>query len=357
MARQQHRVKAGDKCYYCPKDRAVLFRRRLKFFAAQIGPLDRPQVENTLGLAQLVQNAFEIDFLREKIDFPLEQYAFPNGAFDLDRAVHDIVLPKRFPTPLILITSLPFGDREKSNDANGLYFSEEYPDSISLISTHLWSTLRPDAGLQSYILMMLSADILGRLTELRCHTETAGCMFDYCGRAEDISRVLEGTGLCRACDQSLMKQLRAGISDIFQIAAATRIFDRAKGIRRCFLAMPFSSAFQKIHETVARCVADEGWLVVRADEIARPRLLTDAIFQAILTSDLVIADISGNNPNVFYELGFGHAAGCDIILLCQKASAKRLPFDVSHERTLFYHATDEGMVKLGEELGKLAAQA
>jgi hypothetical protein len=42
---------------------------------------------------------------------------------------------------------------------------------------------------------------------MRCHTETGGCMFDYCGRAEDISRVFEGTGLCRACDQSLMTRL------------------------------------------------------------------------------------------------------------------------------------------------------
>jgi hypothetical protein len=309
----------------------MLFRKHLKFFVAQIGPLDRPQVENTVGLAQLVQNAFEIDFWRDKIDVPHDEYVFPNGAYDLDRAVRDIVLPMGLPTPLILITSLPFGDREKSTEPDCFYFSEEYPGSISLISTYLWTSLQPDAGLQRYILMMLSADILSRLTELRCHTETSGCMFDYCGHAEDALRVFEGTGLCRACDQSLMKQLRAGAADIFQIAAAIRIFDRAKGIRRCFLAMPFSSAFQKIHETVARCVADAGWLVVRADEIARPRHLTDAIFQAILTSDLVVADISGNNPNVFYELGFAHAAGCDIIMLCQTArpNVSHLTFHMS----------------------------
>jgi hypothetical protein len=342
----------------CPQGtKVMLFRKRLKVFVAQIGPLDRPKVENAVGLAQLVQNAFEIEFLTDRIDLPAEQYLLPNGGYDLDRAVGEIVLAKALPTPLILITSLPFGDREKATEPGCFYFSEEYQGSVSLISTYLWTLLQPDAGLQRYVLMMISAAVLSHFTELKCHDETAGCMFDFCADVRDVLRVFEGPGLCRTCEQSLMKQIRAGVADSFQNAAAMRIFDRAKGVRRCFLAMPFSSAFQRVHKTVARSVANAGWLIVRADEIARPRHLTDAIFQAIVTSDLVVADISGNNPNVFYELGFAHAVGCDIIMLFQKASAKRLPFDVAHERTLFYDTTEEGLRTLAEELEKLAKQA
>jgi hypothetical protein len=153
-----------------------------------------------------------------------------------------------------------------------------------------------------------------------------------------------------------MKKLHAGTVSGFQVAAAIRIFDRAKRIRRCFLAMPFSRNFRKIHEVVARSVSAGGWLVVGGDEIVRPRHITDAIFQAIQTSDLVVADITDNNPNVFYEPGFAHAAGCDIIMLCQQ-STERLPFDVAHDRTVFYKATEAGLKKLESELRDLVTHA
>jgi hypothetical protein len=334
----------------------MLLRQKLKYSVVQLGKLDRPQVQNAVGLAQLVQDAFEFDFLPGRIDLTDEQYRLPNSGYDLDKAIAEIVVPKALPNPLILFTSLPYGDREYPDEPDCFYFSEDYPGPVFLVSTYLWDTVQPGTGLQPYILMMLASLVLGQLTELQYHTETAACMFDYCDNVRDVLRTFEGTGLCKTCEQTVMKRLRAGTVSSFQIAAVMRIFDRAKGVRRCFLAMPFSPVFQKVHDIVARSMSAAGWLVVRADEIARPRHITDAIFQAILRSDLVVADVSGSNPNVFYELGFAHAAGCDIIILCQK-SLRRLPFDIAQERTVFYKATDDGLKILDEELRKLALQA
>jgi nucleoside 2-deoxyribosyltransferase len=83
----------------------------------------------------------------------------------------------------------------------------------------------------------------------------------------------------------------------------------------------------------------------------RPRRIKDAIIQAILTSDLVIADLTGKSENVYYELGVAHAVGCDVILLTQEAS---IPFDIATERAIFYKGTRQGITELRKELIKMA---
>lgn len=50
-----------------------------------------------------------------------------------------------------------------------------------------------------------------------------------------------------------------------------------------------------------------GYSVVRADKMANSGLITKAIIEQIITADLVIADLTGNNPNVFYELAIRHS--------------------------------------------------
>ena len=333
----------------------MFLRRKIRFHVGQLGSLDRGLVENAVGLAELVQDKFEFDFLHDKIDFPIEEYRLPNGGYDLEKAVAEIVTPKALPNPLILFTSLPYGDPAEP-EPDCFYFSGDFPGEIYLVSTHWWDTLKHPGDLQPYILMMIACTVLGYVTELQYHTEIRACLFDYCSDVQDVVRVFEGTGLCNRCEQSLMKQLRDGLVSSFEIAATTRIFDRAKGTRRCFLAMPYFQKFLCIQDVVVKSVSAAGWLILRADEIARPRRITDAIFQGILTSDLVVADITGSNPNVFYELGFAHASGRDIIMLCQ-GSPKRLPFDIAHERTVFYAATDAGLRTLEDELRKLVADA
>jgi hypothetical protein len=331
----------------------MLARQKTKFHVAQLGSLTRPPVENALGTAELVQDAFEFDLRRERVELPAGQFQLQNGGYDLDTAINEIAEVKQLPRPLILLTALPYGDRETGHEEDDFYFADlAFDDGVALVSTYLWDTHRPSAQLQPYILLMLSTAVFSRLANLEFHEETSGCLFDYCEDPEDVDLALKGPGLCKTCELHLFRKLKSGGVSNFQIAAALRLFDRARGTRRCFLVMPFSEQFGKIHPVVARSISSVGWHVVRADEIARPRRITDAIVQAILCSDLVVADITGNNPNVFYELGFAHAAGCDIIMLCQD-SARPLPFDIAQERAVFYQPTDAGLRKLGKELQQL----
>src|ERR1035438_2084001 len=185
-------------------------RRKTKFHVAQFGRLDRGLVENAVGLAELVQDAFEFDFLAETIDVPSERYRLSNSGYDLDKAVAEIVVPKGLPKPLILFTSLPYGDSAEPDEPDCFYFSEDYPGAITLVSTYLWDTMQRAHGLQPYVLAMISCAVLSNLTELQYHAETDGCLFDYCNNVQDALRMFDGTGLCKACEQALMKQLRAG---------------------------------------------------------------------------------------------------------------------------------------------------
>jgi hypothetical protein len=80
-----------------------------------------------------------------------------------------------------------------------------------------------------------------------------------------------------------------------QVAGAKRIFNCAIGRKTCFVVMPFDAKLRKVYEIVSSTLAANGWTVARADEISHPRRVTDTILQAILVSDLVVADLTGNN--------------------------------------------------------------
>lgn len=80
-------------------------------------------------------------------------------------------------------------------------------------------------------------------------------------------------------------------------------------------------------------------------------LLLTHIITSILQSNIIIANINGRNPNVFYELGICHAIGKSVILILQ--SKKELPFDVINKNIIFYKNLDDLKFLLKSELLKI----
>ena len=78
-----------------------------------------------------------------------------------------------------------------------------------------------------------------------------------------------------------------------------------------------------ITPALKRCGYTQG--PVRADGIASPGLITRQIVTHLIESDLVIADLSGHNPNVFYELALRHALKKPFVQMIHKG--EDLPFD------------------------------
>lgn len=112
----------------------------------------------------------------------------------------------------------------------------------------------------------------------------------------------------------------------------------------CFVLMPFNKEFDSIYNSVIKpCVVNLGFDCKRADEIFSTKVIISDIQECIQNSKFLITDLTGRNPNVFYELGFAHALKKEVILITQ--SKEDVPFDVQHIRYIKYNIEDLGKLK------------
>jgi hypothetical protein len=92
---------------------------------------------------------------------------------------------------------------------------------------------------------------------------------------------------------------------------------------------------------------------IRADLITEPGQITTQIIGHLLHDDLVIADLTGHNPNVFYELSLRHAIGKPVVQM----GGIPLPFDVHTSRTIPFsfdvREADEARRQLADQIGRI----
>ena len=119
----------------------------------------------------------------------------------------------------------------------------------------------------------------------------------------------------------------------------------------CFVIAPIGEPGSDIRkrsdqilEHIIRPVVEScGYKAVRADEIPKPGLITNQIIRHIVEAPLVIADLTGQNPNVFYELAIRHAVRKPLIQIINKV--EDIPFDVGSMRTIVVNHQDLDSVK------------
>lgn len=106
--------------------------------------------------------------------------------------------------------------------------------------------------------------------------------------------------------------------------------------------------FKSIYDFI-KPVIEEHFECTRADEIAGPGNITHDIVKYLKESYVVVADLTGHNPNVYYELGIRHSFSNRTILLSQ--SSEDISFDVGVQRTIIYDFdTDSGKENLACKL-------
>jgi hypothetical protein len=116
--------------------------------------------------------------------------------------------------------------------------------------------------------------------------------------------------------------------------------------KKCFIICPIGDPDSEIRKTsdkvmkylIMKAINPSEITVVRGDQIDKPGLITTQIIQYIIDADVVIADLSGTNPNVFYELGIRHTLRKPVVQIM--AARDRIPFDVAGLRTIIYDLTD-----------------
>jgi hypothetical protein len=99
--------------------------------------------------------------------------------------------------------------------------------------------------------------------------------------------------------------------------------------------LPLSEPFRTIYAQTVEPVARElGMSCGHAEGIFRPGRIMDDIVSSITFAKVIVAELTGRNPNVFYELGIAHTQGKQVVLMSQ--SMQDVPFDVRDRRVVVY---------------------
>jgi hypothetical protein len=122
---------------------------------------------------------------------------------------------------------------------------------------------------------------------------------------------------------------------------------------RAFVIMPFDPEFDSIYEQLIKPSLEEiGYEVVRADSITDQQNILRDIVEGIAYADLVVAELTTLNANVYYELGLCHGLRIPTVLLAQ--SMDEVPFDLRSYRVQVYETRFDKIHKLKESLKVIA---
>ncbi len=120
-----------------------------------------------------------------------------------------------------------------------------------------------------------------------------------------------------------------------------------------FVIMPFDVEFTSIYEKLIKdSLESAGYQVARADSFLDQRNILADIVRGIRSAKLIVADLTTNNPNVFYELGLCHGLGLPTILIAQ--SIDDVPFDLRSYKILIYETHFNKIEKLKSALKEIA---
>ncbi|EKA68122.1 hypothetical protein ACT4ZU_13085 [Acinetobacter baumannii] len=120
--------------------------------------------------------------------------------------------------------------------------------------------------------------------------------------------------------------------------------------KQVFVLTPFHPDFDKSFDVIRKVCSDTNYGCFRGDEQDFGSDIFPHILKFIVSSEIIIANITGRNPNVFYELGIAHALNKKVILIAEYDA--ELPVDLKSKRVLFYKDLHELSGKLPLELLK-----
>ena len=108
----------------------------------------------------------------------------------------------------------------------------------------------------------------------------------------------------------------------------------------CFVIQPFDRGkFDKRYKDAFEpALRQAGFEAYRVDQDPGTDVVITAIEEGIQCSAICLADVTTNNPNVWYELGYAKAAGKPVILTCCNERAGSLPFDIQHRHVIYYQS-------------------
>jgi hypothetical protein len=118
-----------------------------------------------------------------------------------------------------------------------------------------------------------------------------------------------------------------------------------------FIVMPFvPEDLQVVYDDYVKPTIEEfcSLKCVRGDDMFGSGVVMNDVLNAIAKAEIIIADLTGQNANVFYEVGIAHATNKPVLLMAQ--SLDDVPFDLRHRRVLIYDYSPHGCKRLEQRL-------
>ena len=120
--------------------------------------------------------------------------------------------------------------------------------------------------------------------------------------------------------------------------------------KSCFSIMPFDERFEDIDQIIAESAQECGFEYIRGDRRLQPGSILPQIMHDIRQASVVVADITGHNPNVFYELGIAHQLKGPERVVILTQSTDDSPYDVHEFRQFCYQHNKAGRAALRKML-------
>lgn len=169
-----------------------------------------------------------------------------------------------------------------------------------------------------------------------------GFTVDFDKKSNPKLKFFSGEFVSTAVEMRKIERIITFAPEVFKVPEGRVIRDQVS------VMMPFSTDFDDVYTIIKEICESVGLHCHRADEVWKDSAIIQDVFDLIFTSSIIIADLSGKNPNVFYEIGIAHTLGKFVVPIAQ--STNDIAFDVGHHRVLKYSLDSDGKVKLKKNL-------
>lgn len=138
-----------------------------------------------------------------------------------------------------------------------------------------------------------------------------------------------------------------------KIAAAesvspSRVGDVIADRRNVFILIPFGREWEPVSEVIRSAVRESGFSPTYGDTRNYSYPLITQVYEEVKAATLIIAELTGSNPNVMYELGIADAMGIPTLLLSQ--NIEQVPADLRNKIIMLYKKSPDGLIQLKAQL-------
>ena len=194
-------------------------------------------------------------------------------------------------------------------------------------------------------LRAMLVEVVNPMSERTIRTEAIDQLKALSDKIDAYQPLIEGEDTSELKDRIAELEEQLSLNDD---GAGTTIPDTGEK-SSVFIIMPFRTELTDVWQGgIKRASISAGYRPIRIDTINRSSNITEDIVESINKCHVAIVDVTGNNPNVMFELGYALAKGKPCIIISQ--SADFLPFDIRNLRTIVYSNTWSGIESLSASL-------